>query len=538
MKKSNRNIERNIVDRLQKHEFEFDPKAWEQMEAMLDVKPSGFWAAFQSKQGTKIIAGVVLLLLFAMSVYYALPEGNASSNEFAKKHILNESVVTEAKNIENETAISHEVIANETAIESTQKQELAETKKAKIESVKSTADQLVNTIQEAPIANSSNQQAIVATTQLTTTTAPNEVSKHYNTISKPREFISQANSNQFSYSKPIENLIVKAIENTPSVATLDKPVVENTNSTATVIDESDKTKVFAKDEVKNEKVLSNQVANISSERMQFAELDLLDQSAFASLLVHEANTLDLVPAYERTKTLKRLQRKWNFGVFAGIHRGLDYTKTRENGFSGIAGVFAERKLSNSLGLQLQVNVKRTPDLNSSFSFENYYETPTSLFKVEGSYSFTSSDVLELPLMLTKSVFGGKVKFMGGIKYARILNTAVVPALRANSERTLYSGLLDNNIDNDYVLQGNSIFELSTVQNSSLSLNEEPIDRRINAIRKNDFGLVAALGYQFNKKLSIDLRYDQGVIDIAPNSIFNNEIFDSSNSLHLLLKYQF
>jgi len=539
MKKSNRNIERDIVDRLQQHEFEFDPKAWEQMEAMLDDEPRGFWAAFQSNQGTKIIAGVVLLLLFAMSVYYALPEGSASSNELAKKHILNESVATESKNLENERTISDEIIANETAIESAQKQELAETKKANIESAKTDADQLVNTIQKAPAANSSIQQARVATTQLTTATAPNEIKLYNNTISKNKEFISQSKSNQFSYSKPIENLIVKAIENTPSVETLEKPVVENRNSTSTIIGESVVSKAFAKDEVKNKKVVTNQVSNVASDRLQFAELNLLDQSAIASLLVHEANTLDLVPAYERTKTLKRLQRKWNFGIFAGIHRGLDYTNTRENGFSGIAGIFAERKLSNSLGLQLQVNVKRTPALNSSFSFENYYETPTSLFKVEGRYSFTSSDVLELPLMLTKTVLGGKVKLMGGIKYARLLNTAVVPALSANNERTIYSGFLDDNsLDNDYTLQGNSVFELATVQNSSLSLNEEPIDKKINAIRQNDFGLVAAVGYQFNNHLSVDLRYDQGVIDIAPNSVFKKEIFDSSNSLHLLLKYQF
>ncbi len=533
MKKSNRNIERDIVDRLQNHEFDFDPKAWDQMEAMLDNEPKGFWAAFQSNHGTKIIAGVVVLLLFAMSVYYALPEGNTSSHELAKKHLLKGSVAIENENFENGAASiqSTTEASNEAEIESSSKQVLSEEFDHSITTSNTTKQELVATIDKTRTAEA----------ELQTSLTSNEIKNSNKSIAKPNQFASQTNvaqSNSYHLNKhsvayTTGKLVEPRTQQNPDASKRKLESIQATDVAA--ISNSN-----VKDEAKNRKELVAKAPVVLSERIALAEVSLLDQSPFTSLLVNEANNLNLVPAYERTKTLKRLQRKWNFGIFAGIHRGLDYTDTRSNGYSGIVGAFVERKLSNSLGLQLQVNLKRTPNLNSSFSFENYYETPTSLFKVEGSYSYTNSDVLELPLMLSKSVFGGKVKLMGGIKYARILNTATVPVIDKNIERYNFATLFsdDNLRDSDYTLQGNSIFELATVENSSLSLNENPVNQRINAIRKNDFGLVAAVGYQFNTKLSVDLRYDQGVVDIAPNALFNNENFDSSNSLHLLLKYQF
>ena len=518
MKKSNRNIERNIVDRLQKHEFEFDPKAWEQMEAMLDDEPKRFWAAFQTNSGAKIIAGVFLLLLFGMSIYYILPATNNSANELTKNQMVEENADPRKKAL-NKNTLQADVLIED--IES---------------KVKSNGS-------ESLYANTPDETAL--------NTQKHSQKSLLKQTTNVEKFVSVEFSSNFVKSD-INRGHAKSELNINTIAELKLNAGSKKQAQYASINESYKAHHTLAEETKSEnidKATSEKIAGTKkllseTKRALYAVTKTLNQSAFSQLLVNERNDVDVILLFEKTKTLKKLQRKWAYGIFAGVHQGLDYTNTRKNELSGIIGLFLERKLSNSWGLQFQLNMKKTPNLNSSVSFENFYETPTSLFKTEVNYSFVSSDVLELPLLVTKKINKGKLKIMAGVKYARILGSSYIPYIDQDPSFLTgnYGAQLDNNNNDrligDYNLQGNAIFELDSQGYSGLNLNEASLSNNFNGINKDDFSLVAAIGYRFTKRWSLDLRFDQGLVDITPINVFQTNNFDSSNSLHLLLKYHF
>jgi hypothetical protein len=215
------------------------------------------------------------------------------------------------------------------------------------------------------------------------------------------------------------------------------------------------------------------------------------------------------------------QYKPNWGW--GIASGAQWTFLDFDGFANQVlirphvGIFAEYKKKAGQSLRAELQYKKVTGYNLT-SFKSYI-TGRNLNVIQISnfrYNLPAIHVFQMPITWQKEVFRqSKWSWIGGVRPALIRPVSTV---------SLASQL--------------EFFDLSNSNDISPATSYSSIQNGNKGIRSFDIGLVAGLAYQPIRRLAIELRYNQGLLDISRDDFFNTSLDQTNSDVQLSVRYYF
>lgn len=195
-------------------------------------------------------------------------------------------------------------------------------------------------------------------------------------------------------------------------------------------------------------------------------------------------------------------RSFQFGVLLGSGLALSGLYQQGNKSTSHFGIFSNYRINDGHRLQLEAHLKYGANYNLSTTFTNFQSTPLG-FQVSQIELMTSELVfLEFPLAWKFRT--GKGYMLGGLRASAVF----VP----NSSRR-----------NSFTVTGESFTE---------------VDDNRAGIRKMDMGAFVGYEWLFSSRMSLDIRYVQGLFDLTADNWFKNESVLLNSDLQFSIRYYF
>ena len=207
-------------------------------------------------------------------------------------------------------------------------------------------------------------------------------------------------------------------------------------------------------------------------------------------------------SYSSFTTPTGVGRPFQFGVLIGSGIALSGLYQQGNKSTSHLGFFSNYRINARNRLQVEANIKYGANYNLSTTFTNFQSTPVG-FQVS-QIELTTSELLFVEFPVFWKYQMGKGYLLGGAR------TSIV-YLPGNGQR------------NSYTLSGESFTE---------------VDNNRSGIRKMDMGALVGYEWLFSSRMSLDVRYVQGLFDLTADNWFKNESTLLNSDLQLSIRYFF
>ena len=232
------------------------------------------------------------------------------------------------------------------------------------------------------------------------------------------------------------------------------------------------------------------------------------------LLEEKASTSALPELYPSTA------KRWSFGLKAGA----DYQPNQTN---FLAGGFAQFRLNRKWAIEAGIQYKhRSEDRGDGLGIaaprgDTIY-LPTFASITPFHRPLTRIHFWEAPVTLQYQLTN-RLRVLGGahVGYTRATDQPVNKLFATDEDRASNSGGLTNDYE--------TAIDLTGANRVNTSTNSSKFERW-------DFGLTAGLDYRIAAHWSVELRYQQGLRDLTPNSFYRNSEANRNSSLQLAVKW--
>ncbi|MCB0643092.1 MAG: PorT family protein [Phaeodactylibacter sp.] len=195
-------------------------------------------------------------------------------------------------------------------------------------------------------------------------------------------------------------------------------------------------------------------------------------------------------------------RSFQFGVLLGSGLALSGLYQQGNKSTSHIGVYSNYGINDKHRIQLEAHLKYGANYNLSTTFTNFQSTPVG-FQVS-QIELMTSELVFLEFPLSWKFRTGKGYLLGGLRTSAVF----VP----NSGQR-----------NSYTVTGESFTEIN--------------DNR-SGIRKMDMGALVGYEWLFSSRMSLDIRYVQGLFDLTADNWFKNESILLNSDLQFCIRYYF
>lgn len=197
-----------------------------------------------------------------------------------------------------------------------------------------------------------------------------------------------------------------------------------------------------------------------------------------------------------------MPKRWSFGLLAGGRMALPDWPMASSSFGGLAGGFVQFDLTPHWSIRTELAGKLLNRNLQRTDSEVLYDGFGASLKVDQRTHTNGLLFVEMPILAV--LHRGRSEFFAGPKLAliRVQNDA-----------------------NSLALTGSAFTEI----------NQYDIT---DGVRSFDAGLTVGYGYQFLRHWGVDVRYNQGVLDLTHDNFFNNSHTLINSDLQLTIRYVF
>ena len=195
--------------------------------------------------------------------------------------------------------------------------------------------------------------------------------------------------------------------------------------------------------------------------------------------------------------------KFDFGVFFGPNLAIVEAPTRNTARSMIGGFFAKFNFSRRWSVQLDANYKKLNNLDVSFTkIDTFYneENGSSFYTQTRHREVTSLHMVDFSLVT-------KYKALPRVSYALGFRTSYA----------FGSGGVDSR-----VLSGGPQWEFTPSQ----------------GYWKTSYAIIIGLQYRLSQDWEVDFRFNQGLLDITPDNLYNDDATHLNSDLQCTFRYYF
>ncbi len=195
--------------------------------------------------------------------------------------------------------------------------------------------------------------------------------------------------------------------------------------------------------------------------------------------------------------------KFDFGVLFGPNLSIVEAPTRNTARSMIGGFFAKFNFSRRWSVQLDANYKKLNNLDVSFTkIDTFYneENGSSFYTQTRHREVTSLSMVELSLVT-------KYKALPRVSYALGFRTSYAFGSRGVDSR---------------VFSGGPQWEFTPSQ----------------GYWKTSYAIIIGLQYRLSQDWEVDFRFNQGLLDITPDNLYNDDATHLNSDLQCTFRYYF
>ena len=484
------NLDKFFQQKANERSFEFEDDYWKDMELLLEDEddkktPVPFWW-----QNGRLLLGSLIAIIAIGTFYMTLKQSSNKSNlNNTETSILNQNT----SNSNNSTISSKDIEAiNSNNAENT------------------TADNTTNTLNN----NSSNtNNQTTSTKRSNSTNSSNKNNQNGNTVSSNRRNSSDKNNSPNSVNDPSYN--TNNLDNTNPKGLATQVATDNSssnngssnNTTGSSDSDSNTTSRTNGESSKDEKPIvafNRDAEKTLSEKTKFNFLDLIDLSEVDEIL--NALKTKLPKPTKEGKTDPPSPKDFiAIGVNVGASRYFyDTDFQNEQPYSPTAGVYVNFPVSKNLSLGTGFNYWSRGNINASSSGDStvfnfgFQEITTTDFVSRATY-------LEIPLLLRYRIKEKHIAEIGG-NFSYLLT--------ARGSRTV-------KISDDF---------------GTTDLSYNVTDGYKSWLNSSDVALRLGYHYQWNKRGTIGLQWQYGLMDVTPDNIYDNIIFDRNHQFKVVLGY--
>jgi hypothetical protein len=193
------------------------------------------------------------------------------------------------------------------------------------------------------------------------------------------------------------------------------------------------------------------------------------------------------------------------------------------------GVFAAKRIGARTRLMAELQYKKVKgyDLSATqtrFAKDFRANNSGGLLANNFAIQVVSTHVIQMPITLRQQLSGfPKWAFIGGLRPALIVPRGNV-SLADSYEFAVPTGNSGAGYD-------------STIEQIAGQYDSTP-PRAHDVIRRFDIGAVLGLEWNFYRRWSLDLCYNQGLLDLTPDAYYNSSLDHTNSDLQLSLRYSF
>lgn len=194
--------------------------------------------------------------------------------------------------------------------------------------------------------------------------------------------------------------------------------------------------------------------------------------------------------------------RWTFGLLAGARMALPDWPMETSSVGGVAGAFVQYDLTPRWSVRTEIAGKLLHRNLERTDSDVIYDGFGASNKVDQSAKTNELLFIEMPILAV--LRKGRSEFFGGPKLAliRILNDAT---------------------------------SLAVTGSAFTEINQYDIP---DGVRQFDAGIVLGYGYQLYRYWGVDIRYNQGLLDLTHDNFFNNTHTLINSDLQLTIRYVF
>lgn len=197
------------------------------------------------------------------------------------------------------------------------------------------------------------------------------------------------------------------------------------------------------------------------------------------------------------------------GLILGAQLSIVDQESFRLGFGPVAGFYHFEAINDHLAIQFELQGKLISGYNASTYFEDNTLNPLGLSTSSAEFHLRSMLFLEMPVLL--KIHQNRQARHGFFVGARPSINAITSHQGGNVGISVSNGAFPNDL-------------------STLSMRE--------AVRRFDLGLVGGWSYAFTRRLSLDVRYTQGLFDLTADNFFKHDSNTLNSDLQISIRANF